>query len=64
MGGGRGLRVERNRNVGAWVKNDHLGFEIMYIYRGVVPDILTCNAHLLLLKGFVRAGARLRHHRR
>ena len=56
--------MERNRNVGAWVKNDHLGFEIMYIYRGVVPDILTCNAHLLLLKGFVRAGARLRHHRR
>ena len=36
--------LERNRNVAAWVKNDHLGFEIMYIYRGVVqkyrPDFL------------------------
>lgn len=30
--------------VDAWVKNDHLGFEIMYVYRGVVrkyrPDFL------------------------
>ena len=28
----------------AWVKNDHLGFEVLYIYRGVVhkyrPDFL------------------------
>ncbi len=35
--------LERDR-VAAWVKNDHLGFEILYIYRGVVrkyrPDFL------------------------
>ena len=28
----------------AWVKNDHLGFEVLYVYRGVVrkyrPDFL------------------------
>ncbi|MGB2985664.1 MAG: type III restriction endonuclease subunit R, partial [Phycisphaerae bacterium] len=36
--------LERNRHVHAWVKNDHLGFEIMYVYKGVVqkyrPDFL------------------------
>ncbi len=30
--------------MGSWVKNDHLGFEILYVYRGVVkkyrPDFL------------------------
>ena len=30
--------------VAAWVKNDHLGFEVLYVYRGVVrkyrPDFL------------------------
>jgi type III restriction enzyme len=30
--------------VAAWVKNDHLGFEVLYIYKGVVrkyrPDFL------------------------
>jgi len=30
--------------VAAWAKNDHLGFEILYVYRGVVrkfrPDFL------------------------
>jgi type III restriction enzyme len=30
--------------VAAWVKNDHLGFEVFYVYRGVVrkyrPDFL------------------------
>jgi type III restriction enzyme len=35
--------------VGAWVKNDHLGFEILYIYRGVVrkyrPDFLIRLKH-------------------
>ncbi len=39
----------------AWVKNDHLGFEILYVYRGVVrkyrPDFLirlTNGEHLIL----------------
>lgn len=34
----------RNKSVAAWVKNDHLGFEIFYSYQGVVrkyiPDFL------------------------
>ena len=36
--------LDHNAAVSAWVKNDHLGFEIHYIYRGVVrkyrPDFL------------------------
>lgn len=38
------FELDRNALVDAWVKNDHLGFEIMYVYRGVVkkyrPDFL------------------------
>jgi type III restriction enzyme len=37
-------KLEKNKNVAAWVKNDHLGFEIFYIFDGVVkkyfPDFL------------------------
>jgi type III restriction enzyme len=36
--------LEKNPNVAAWVKNDHLGFEIIYIFDGVVrkyyPDFI------------------------
>lgn len=36
--------LEKNPHVEAWAKNDHLGFEIVYIYEGVVrkyvPDYL------------------------
>ncbi len=36
--------LDRNPAVEAWVKNDHLGFEVLYIYRGVVrkyrPDFI------------------------
>jgi type III restriction enzyme len=36
--------LDRNPNVDAWVKNDHLGFEILYVYEGVVrkyrPDFI------------------------
>ncbi|MEN6470940.1 MAG: DEAD/DEAH box helicase family protein [Clostridiaceae bacterium] len=36
--------LEKNPNVAAWVKNDHLGFEIVYVFDGVVrkyyPDFL------------------------
>ena len=36
--------LDRAPEVAAWVKNDHLGFEVFYIYRGVVrkyrPDFL------------------------
>src|SRR5216684_5723910 len=38
------FELDRNPNVGAWVKNDHLGFEILYVFKGVVlkyrPDYL------------------------
>jgi len=38
------FELDRNSDVGAWVKNDHLGFEILYIFRGVVrkyrPDFI------------------------
>jgi type III restriction enzyme len=36
--------LDHNENVDAWVKNDHLGFEVLYVYKGVVhkyrPDFL------------------------
>lgn len=38
------FELEHNPLVAAWAKNDHLGFEILYIYKGVVrkyyPDFL------------------------
>ena len=38
------FELDHNPEVAAWVKNDHLAFEILYIYRGVVrkyrPDFL------------------------
>lgn len=38
------FELDRNPAIAAWVKNDHLGFEILYVYRGVVrkyrPDFL------------------------
>ena len=38
------FELDRNANVEAWVKNDHLGFEILYVFKGVVrkyrPDFL------------------------
>lgn len=37
-------KLEHNSHVKAWVKNDHLGFEIIYVFEGVVrkyyPDFL------------------------
>jgi type III restriction enzyme len=38
------FELDRNKNVDAWVKNDHIGFEIPYIWDGQVrkyrPDFL------------------------
>lgn len=38
------FQLEHNDKVSAWAKNDHLGFEILYIFKGVVrkyrPDFL------------------------
>ncbi len=49
------LTLDRSPKVDAWVKNDHLGFEILYIWNGVVtryiPDFivrLTNGSHLVL----------------
>ena len=33
------FHIDRSDLVDAWVKNDHLGFEILYTYRGAVPQI-------------------------
>jgi type III restriction enzyme len=49
-------KLENNSNVKAWVKNDHLGFEILYIFDGVVrkytPDFLIklTNGKTLILE--------------
>ena len=47
--------LDRNPNVKAWAKNDHLGFEIKYVHNGVlceyIPDFivqLSDNSHLIL----------------
>jgi type III restriction enzyme len=48
--------LEDSDEVAAWVKNDHLGFEVLYVYRGVVrkyrPDFLVRlkNGDLLVLE--------------
>ena len=38
------FELDHNPEVEAWVKNDHLGFEVVYVYRGVVrkyrPDFI------------------------
>jgi type III restriction enzyme len=53
------FHLDRNPEAAAWVKNDHLGFEIPYIYQGIVhkyrPDYivkLTRGSHLIIeIKG-------------
>lgn len=48
--------LDHDPRVDAWVKNDHLGFEIVYVYRGVVkkyrPDFLVrlTSGKLLVLE--------------
>ena len=38
------FELDRNSNVESWVKNDHLGYEILYVHRGIIrkyrPDFL------------------------
>jgi type III restriction enzyme len=38
------FELDRNPKVEAWVKNDHLGFEVLYVFKGIVrkywPDYL------------------------
>jgi type III restriction enzyme len=47
--------LDRNHNVAAWAKNDHLGFEISYVFEGIIhkyrPDFLirlSNGSHLIL----------------
>ena len=49
------FELDRNPHVSAWAKNDHLGFEILYIYQGIVkiyrPDFIIKmknGTHLIL----------------
>jgi type III restriction enzyme len=50
------LELDRNQNVRAWVKNDHIGFEITYSFKGVIhkfrPDYLVklANGKTLVLE--------------
>ena len=50
------FELDRNKHVTAWVKNDHLGFEIIYVFKGVVrkyrPDFLIrlTNGTMLVLE--------------
>jgi type III restriction enzyme len=50
------FELDRNPNVAAWVKNEHLGFEIIYIFKGVVkkyrPDFIVklVNGEYLILE--------------
>jgi len=63
------FHIDRNRSVEAWVKNDHLGFEIVYVFRGVVrkyrPDFmirLTNGVQLVLeVKGQDVPEAKAKH---
>ena len=38
------FEIDRNPNVQSWVKNDHLGFEVLYLHNGIIrkyrPDYL------------------------
>lgn len=50
------FQIENSPNVRAWVKNDHLGFEILYIFGGIVrkyrPDFLIrmASGEMLILE--------------
>src|SRR5207253_4542723 len=50
------FELDRNPNVQAWVKNDHLGFEILYIWMGAIrkyiPDFIIrlANGSYLVLE--------------
>jgi type III restriction enzyme len=50
------LELDRNPNVRAWVKNDHIGFEITYSFKGIIhkfrPDYLVklTNGKTLILE--------------
>ena len=54
--GTEAYELDKNELVASWVKNDHLGFEILYVFRGAVrkyrPDFLIrlANGEMLILE--------------
>jgi type III restriction enzyme len=50
------FKLDHDKNVQSWVKNDHLGFEVLYVFGGVVkkyrPDFIIrlTNGKLLVLE--------------
>ena len=48
--------LDESDNVAAWAKNDHLGFEVLYVYKGVVrkyrPDFIVrlTNGEMLIIE--------------
>lgn len=50
------FELDRNKSVSAWGKNDHLGFEVLYVFKGIVrkfrPDFLIrlTNGKMLILE--------------
>ena len=48
--------------VAAWVKNDHLGFEVFYVYQGVVrkyrPDFLVASSQAIRWSWKPRGGTK------
>ena len=50
------FQLDHSNSVAAWAKNDHLGFEVLYTYRGVIrkyrPDFLIrlTNGSFLVLE--------------
>lgn len=47
------FELDHNENVDAWVKNDHLGFDVVYVFQGVVrkfrPDFIVRLKNGLML---------------
>ena len=64
------FHLDRSPLVSAWVKNDHIGFEVLYVYKGVVrkyrPDFLIrlCSGDVLVLETKGQENAQDREKRR
>ena len=64
------FELDRNKSVAAWVKNDHLGFDVLYVYKGVVkkyrPDFIirlkSENFLILETKGQQTEQDDIKHH--
>lgn len=52
------FELERNKHVAAWVKNDPLGYEMLYVHKGVVRNYrrTLCVAYVGVTGHLVQAG--------